>query len=168
MNQQPKALKILMLTEMAEVYGYFSLQAILIFYLLNVLSYSDANAYLFAGHFIALAYLMPVIGGWVADRFLGNRIAILFGGLLLCMGYALLIFGQPTFLLGLSLIIVGNGLFKSTLSSFIGEFYCQHDSHREAGFTLVFAGVNIGIITRHFKRRIYPKMLRMGNLFCCL
>lgn len=144
MSQQPKALRILIPTEMAEVYSYFSLQAILIFYLLNKLSYSDANAYLLSGHFIAFAYLMPTIGGWVADRFLGNRMAIFLGMLLLSLGYALLIFGEHSLLMGLSLIIVGNGLFKATMSSFIGEFYHHNDPRREAGFTLVFAGVNIG------------------------
>jgi len=147
---QPNALKILIPTEIAQMYGYFSLQAILIFYLINALSYSDAKAYLFAGHFIALAYLTPVIGGWIADRFLGNRIAVLLGGMILCMGYALLFFGQPTLLIGLSLIIIGNGLFKSNIASFIGEFYHRHDARRESGFTLVYAGANIGSLLAIF------------------
>lgn len=143
-NHQPKALSILIPTEMAETYGYFTLQAILVLYLIKELSYSDANAYAFSGQFVALAYLMPVIGGWLADRLLGNRIAILLGGLLLCMGYALLTLGQYSLFAGLSLIVIGNGLFKANISSFIGEFYTQNDSRREAGFTLAYTGINLG------------------------
>src|SRR5579862_4935038 len=141
---QPKALNILIPTEMASIYGYFSLQAILIFYLIKQLAYSDAAAYSFSGQFIALAFLMPVLGGWVADRYLGNRIAVILGGVLLCIGYFLLSFGQPTFLPGLSFIIIGNGLFRPSISSLIGEFYNHNDSRREAGFTLVYTGANIG------------------------
>jgi len=141
--QQPKSLWILIPIEMAETYGYFTLHAILIFYLIKELSYEDANAYALTGQFVAMAYLMPVIGGWVADRFLGNRIAILFGGLLLCFGYALLALSHHNLFSGLSLIIVGNGLFKSNISSFIGEFYTQNDPRRDAGFTLAYTGINI-------------------------
>lgn len=143
-KHQPKALRILIPTEIAEVYGYFSLHAILVFYLIKQLSYTDADAYAFSGQFVALAYLFPVIGGWLADRFLGNRNAILSGGLLLSIGYAVLSLGETLFFAGLSLIIIGNGLFKSNVASFTGEFYKQNDSRREAGFTLIFASVNIG------------------------
>lgn len=143
--QQPKALKILIPTEMTETFGYFTLQAILIFYLTQKLSFSDENAYMLSGQFIALAWLAPVVGGWITDRILGYRVAILSGSLILCMGYALLSLGRDKLFLGLSLIIVGQGLVKPNISSFIGEFYTeQQKTQRRAGFTLFYIGINIG------------------------
>lgn len=144
-QQQPKALRILIYTEMAEVFGYFTLQAILIFYLIKKLSFSDESAYTLSGQFIALAWLAPVLGGWITDRILGYRVAILSGSLLLFMGYALLSLGQSLLFPGLPLIIVGQGLVKSNISSFVGEFYTQqYDIQRKAGFTLFYVGINIG------------------------
>lgn len=149
-NQQPKALKIFFLTEMWEQYSFYTLQSLLVFFLIKQLSFSDADTYIFSGQFAALVYLTPVIGGWIADRFLGKRIAVLLGGLFLCMGYALLTLGQHALFMALSLIIVGNGLFKPNVCSFLGEFYTQHDSRREAGFTLFYVGINIGALLAMF------------------
>ncbi len=143
MKAQPKALRILLPTQMAETYGYFTLQSILIFYLTKQLSFSDADAYAFSGQFIALAWLSPMVGGWIADQFLGARVAILLGSFLLCIGYAILALGQHTLLTGLSLVIVGGGLFKPNISSFMGEFYASGDSRRAAGFTLIYVAINL-------------------------
>lgn len=165
MKQQPKALRILIPAEMAEVYGYFTLQAILVFYMTKQLAFSDAHAYTFSGQFIALAYLLPVMGGWVADRFLGNRLAILWGGLLMCIGYALLMLGWQLFLAGLTLIIVGNGLFKSNISSFIGEFYTRDDARREAGFTLAYTGVNLGSLIAIASAGYLQQLIGWGACF---
>lgn len=144
MHDQPTALKTLIFTEMTEVYGYFSLQAILVFYMIKALAFSDAQAYEFAGQFVAFAYLMPVLGGWVADRYLGHRMAILSGIFCLCLGYFLLFLNQAAFFYGLTLVIMGTGLFKGNISCFIGQFYSKDDPNRQAGFTLVYAGINIG------------------------
>jgi proton-dependent oligopeptide transporter, POT family len=146
MNKQPNALRILIPTEMAETFGYFTLQAILIFYLTETLSFSDEQAYILSGQFIAFAWLAPVIGGWITDRILGYRIAIFSGCLLLCLGYALLSLGRYMLFLGLSVVIIGQGLVKSNIASFVGEFYSQQndDTRRKAGFILFYVGINIG------------------------
>lgn len=146
LREHPKALRIFIPTEMSETYGYFTVQAILVFYLMKGLSFTDANAYAFAGQFIALAYIMPVVGGWLADHLLGNRRAIWVGGVFLCCGYALVALNPHLLLSGLSLVAVGNGLLKPNISSFIGEFYPEGDPRREAGFTLVYTGISIGAL----------------------
>lgn len=146
MSTQPKALKPIILMELWQSYAYFGLQAILVFYLIQKLSLPDNEAYAFCGQFVALSYLTPVVGGWIADRFLGFRVSILIGGILLCLGYALLACGQYTLLTGLSLVVIGNGLLLPNLSSFLGEFYTENDSRREAGFTLFYVSANIGAL----------------------
>lgn len=144
--RQPKALRTLFLTEMWERYGFYTMQAMLVLYMIKRFSFSDADSYAVLGQFTALVYLMPVIGGWVCDRFLGNRIAILLGGLCLSIGYALLALEYHTFFMGLSFIIVGSGLLKPNISSFLGQFYGVNDSRREAGFTLFYVGINTGVL----------------------
>lgn len=150
MPKQPKALTIFFLTEMWEQYGFYTLQPLLVFLLIKRFAFSDVNAYLFSAQFAALVYLTPVIGGWVADNCLGKRFAVLLGGSLLCVGYALLALQQSTLSIGLSFIIIGHGLFKPNIVGMLGEFYGQHDSHREAGFTLFYVGINIGALIAMF------------------
>lgn len=144
--KQPKALRVCFLTEMWERFGLYAMQTILVFYLIEKLSFSDVDSYMVLGQFTALLYMMPVIGGWAADRFLGNRFAVLLGGLLLCLGYGLLALQKHTLFMGLSLVVVGNSLLKPNISSFLGQFYHQKDVRREAGFTLFYVGINIGVL----------------------
>lgn len=165
MNQQPKALKVFFLTEMWEQYAFYTLQPLLVFLLIKKLSYSDADAYLFTGQFTGLVYLTPVIGGWIADHFLGKRIAALLGGLFLCIGYALIALGEHTLFIGLSFVIVGHGLFKPNIVSFLGEFYSRYDSRREAGFTLFYVGINIGALLAMFCAGYIQKLLGWAACF---
>ncbi len=147
---QPKALKICFLTEMWERFGLYAMQSLLVFYLIHKMSFADTDAYMLLGQFTALLYMGPVVGGWAADRILGNRFAILLGGLLLSVGYALLALQHHTLFLGLSLVIVGNSLLKPNISSFLGQFYQEKDRRREAGFTLFYMGINIGVLLATF------------------
>lgn len=165
MTQQPQALKILFLTEMWERYGFYTLQAMLVLYMIKQFSFADVDAYAFLGQFSALVYLMPVLGGWVADRFLGNRIAVLLGGLFLCLGYALLALGENTLLVGLTLVIMGNGLLKPNISGFLGEFYTEEDSRREAGFLLFYVGINIGSLLATLCAGYIQKFMGWGACF---
>lgn len=144
MNKQPKALKVLFFTEMWERYGFYTVQAILVFYMIKKFSLSDTQAYSVLGQFLALGYIVPVVGGWVADRFLGSRMAVLLGCLNLCLGYALLAFEHTMLYVGLSFVIIGNGLLKPNVSTFLGRFYTYHDERQEAGFTLFYIGINVG------------------------
>lgn len=144
--QQPKALKILFLTEMCERYGFYTAQAMLVLYMIDHFNFIDQDAYTILGQFTAMLYLFPVIGGWVADRLLGSRFSILIGAAFLCCGYALLATEQHVLFLGLSLLIIGNSLLKPNISTFLGRFYKEDDPRCEAGFTLFYVGINLGVM----------------------
>lgn len=111
----------------------------------KALMLSDAKAYLLYGTFSSMLYLTPVVGGYLADRYLGFQRSIIVGGILLTLGYLLTaIPSHAIFFLGLSVIIVANGLFKPNVSSILGDLYRQSDPRREGGFTLFYMGINIG------------------------
>lgn len=142
---QPKALKPLFLTEMWERFGFYVTQSLLILYLTNYLNFSDPRAFVLLGEFTALVYIAPLLGGLFADRVLGPRYAILLGAVCLGLGYLLLgLYGKTLLYLSLSTIVVGNGLLKPNISSFLGEFYYPDDPRRDAGFTLFYIGINLG------------------------
>lgn len=142
--QQPKALRVFFMTEMWERFGFYTVQALLVLYMIEHFHFSDTDAYQLLGQFVVLVYALPVLGGWVSDRYLGNRLAVLLGGFLLCIGYALLASEKHALFLGLSLVILGNSLFKPNISSFLGQFYTTQDPRRDAGFTLFYVGINVG------------------------
>lgn len=148
--KQPKALKILSLTELFERYGLYTAQAMLILYLINHLSFTDTEGYRVLGEFTALAYITPLAGGWISDTLLGERFSILLGGLCECIGYALLALSPHTLYLGLSFAIIGAALLKPNISSFLGRFYADKDERREAGFTLFYVGICLGITLSMF------------------
>lgn len=142
--KQPNALKICFLTEMWERFGFYTVQAMLVFYMIDRFAFSDADAYAVLGQFTALVYLGPVVGGWASDRYLGNRFSIILGAIFLCFGYFLLALDNHTLFAGLSSVVIGNSLLKPNISSFLGQFYIQDDPRREAGFTLFYVGINVG------------------------
>lgn len=143
--KQPKVLAPLFSTELWERFGFYIIQGLLIFYLTRHLSFDDAKAYLVLGQYSALIYISPIIGGFLADRILGFRRAVVMGGILLFIGYALLATTIPILLFpSLATIIMGNGLLKPNISSLLGNFYHADDPRRDAGFTLFYMGINIG------------------------
>jgi POT family proton-dependent oligopeptide transporter len=144
-EKQPRGLYLLFFTELWERFGFYTLQTIIILYMTKALMMSDSKAYLLYGTFSSLLYLTPVIGGYLADRYLGFQRAIMIGGVLLVAGYLLTAFpSNMLFFLGLSVIIVANGLFKPNVSSILGDLYRLGDPRREGGFTLFYMGINIG------------------------
>lgn len=142
--KQPKVLTYFFLTEVWERFGFYTIQTLLVLYMVSALKFSDSKAYTIIGEFTALAYIMPLLGGYLADRVIGYRFSIVLGGLLLCAGYACLGVFPKSILAGLSLVIMGNGLFKPNISSFLGQFYGENDPRRDSGYTLFYIGINIG------------------------
>src|SRR6476660_3501411 len=109
------------------------------------LGWDAAKAGPIYGLYTALVYLTALPGGWVADRFLGPRRAVLYGGIIIACGHLALTFhGISTFFLGLFLIVVGTGLLKPNISTMVGGLYSADDNRRDAGFSLFYMGINLG------------------------
>lgn len=141
----PKQLWILFFTEMWERFSFYGMRALLILYTTKVLLFPEADANMQYGAYNALVYTMPLIGGWIADKLLGFRKAILLGGVLMAIGHLVLaIPSEATFFLGLGFLISGNGFFKPNISSFLGKFYTENDPRKDAGYSIFYMGINIG------------------------
>lgn len=144
---QPKALFLLFFTELWERFGFYMVQTILILYMTKGLLYSDERADLLYGTYGSMLYLTPVLGGYIADRFIGHRQSILLGGVLLMVGYAIMAIPHAQALfLGLSIMAIANGFFKPNVSTLVGELYEADDPRRDGGFTLFYMGINLGSV----------------------
>ena len=145
LSHQPKALKVLFLAELWERFSFYGLRALLIFYLVSQTYHNDTKAYSLYGIYLTLIYATTIIGGYLADRHLGNLRVIFLGSILIIIGHVLLFIPyQELFIYGLSFVLIGTSLFKSNVSSLLGEYYFQNDPRRDAGFTLFYMGVNMG------------------------
>jgi POT family proton-dependent oligopeptide transporter len=152
----PKGLWVLFGTEMWERFNFYGMRAILTLFLVNSLMLKENDASLIYGGFLGLCYLTPMLGGFVADRFLGNRNCIILGGLLMAIGQLLLfgsasVFGSDLGLattmmwLALGIIVFGNGFFKPNISSMVGSLYPkQEKSKLDSAFTIFYMGINLG------------------------
>lgn len=144
-EKQPKGLSLLFFTELWERFGYYAVQTIIVLYMSKGLHFSDHKSYLLFGTFASMLYITPVIGGYIADRFMGFQKAVIFGGILLTLGYSITaLHSEPMFFLGLSVLIVGNGFLKPNIGSILGTLYRDEDPRREGGFTIFYMGINIG------------------------
>jgi POT family proton-dependent oligopeptide transporter len=143
--QQPKGLYPLFFTEMWERFGFYMVQTILVLYMTKAMGLTDTKAYLLYGTFGSMMYLTPVIGGYLADQFIGFRQAIILGAVLFIIGYAIMAIKSPHALfLGMSFVIIGCGLFKPNVASIVGTLYGPNDPRRDGGFTIFYMGINIG------------------------
>ncbi len=150
----PRGLFVLFFAEMWERFSYYGMRALLIFYLVQHWLYSDSEASIIYGAYTALVYITPVIGGYLADRYLGQRKAVLFGAVLLTFGHFLMAFegtgtGQDSpainiFWLALSFIIVGSGFLKANISVIVGQLYPRTDIRRDPAYTIFYMGINLG------------------------
>ena len=141
----PKGLYVLFGAEMFERLCYYGMRALLTLYLTKALLKGDTEAFGIYGAYTALVYAAPVVGGKVADKILGFRRAIIFGGLLMAAGEFLILGGTEFFLFaGMALIIIGNGYFKANISSIVGRLYEDGDPRRDSGFTIFYMGINLG------------------------
>jgi POT family proton-dependent oligopeptide transporter len=149
----PRGLFVLFFAEMWERFSYYGMRALLIFYLVQHWLYSDSEASVIYGAYTALVYITPVIGGYLADRYLGQRKAVLFGAVLLTFGHFLMAFegdgGQGDFAinifwLALAFIIVGSGFLKANISVIVGQLYSRTDIRRDPAYTIFYVGINLG------------------------
>ena len=142
----PKGLFICFFTEMWERFSYYGMRALLIFYLVQHWGFTDGNEYILYGAYTSLVYMMPVIGGVLADRYLGSRKAVTFGAILLVLGHSLMTIENNVqiFYLSLALIISGVGFLKPNISTMVGALYPDGDKRRDSGFTIFYMGINIG------------------------
>ena len=149
----PRGLFVLFFAEMWERFSYYGMRGLLIFYLVQHWLYSDSEASVIYGAYTALVYITPVVGGYLADRYLGQRKAVLFGAILLTFGHFLMAFegdgGQDSmainvFWLALSFIIVGSGFLKANISVIVGQLYSRTDIRRDPAYTIFYVGINLG------------------------
>jgi POT family proton-dependent oligopeptide transporter len=150
---QPKGLYMLFFAEMWERFSYYGMRALLIFYLTQHWLFNDSKSNLIYGAYTSLVYITPVLGGYLADRYLGQRKAVLFGGILLAVGHSLMavegVGGQSdpainVFWAALAFIIVGSGFLKANISVMVGNLYRLTDVRRDGAYTIFYMGINVG------------------------
>jgi POT family proton-dependent oligopeptide transporter len=156
----PKGLFLLFTTELWERFSYYAMRAVLVLYLVDRvhnqggggLGWTQSEALSLYGTFTGLVFLTPLIGGWLADNYLGQRKSIYFGGAMMAMGQFLLAaphawfpdFVTEVFYLGLGILILGNGLFKPNIATMVGDLYKEGDHRRDGAFTIFYMGINLG------------------------
>jgi len=160
----PKGLYVCFFTEMWERFSFYGMKALLALYLIKHHGFTDAESLSVLGAYGGLVYATPVLGGILADRYLGMRKAVLLGGVLLCLGHLGMaveghaatvgpdgavhrdLFALSVFYLSLALIISGVGFLKPNISTVVGKLYAEGDPRLDSGFTLFYAGINVGAL----------------------
>jgi POT family proton-dependent oligopeptide transporter len=150
----PKGLYVCFLTEMWERFAFYGMKALLLLYVVGHHEFADIDGYLLLGTFGGLAYALPLVGGILADRWLGMRKAVVFGGLLLVLGQLGMAytgtgadhFALQVMYMSLALISVGVGFLKPNISTIVGKLYRDDDPRRDSGFTIFYMGINIGAL----------------------
>jgi POT family proton-dependent oligopeptide transporter len=148
----PVGLFILFFTEMWERFSYYGMRAILVLYLVQAttdanpgLGWSNGEALALYGWYTMLVYVASIPGGWIADKFIGQKKSVLYGGILLVAGHSILAVEQLwAFYTGLGLIVAGVGMLKPNISTMVGGLYRQGDIRRDKGFTIFYIGINVG------------------------
>lgn len=146
---QPRAIYYVVAIQIWEYFSFYGMRALLILYLTHQLGYTDSHAIDLYSAYASLVYVTPILGGWLADRLLGNRVAVIAGAALMTLGHIVLglsAVSAQSLYLALAIIICGYGLFKSNISCLLGELYPAQDSRREEGFSLLYAAGNVGSI----------------------
>lgn len=145
--RHPKGLWILAFGEMWDRFSYYGIATIMTLYLAHVFLFSDDHVYSIAGVYNTLGFGLPILGGFVADRLLGYRRAIMLGAVLIIFGNLVLIFkGIDGVYIGFSLVVVGIGLFKANITSQLGTLYPDHDKRKEGAFAVFYMGMNLGAL----------------------
>jgi POT family proton-dependent oligopeptide transporter len=151
-KEHPKGLMVLFFTEMWERFSYYGMRGILILYMVAAVNeggfgMDDTTAAAIYGLYTALVYLLALPGGWLADRILGQRKAVFYGGVLIAGGnicLAIPVFREVFFAIGLTLVVFGTGLLKPNVSAIVGELYTEKGANRDAGFSIFYMGINVG------------------------
>lgn len=166
-NGHPKGLYLLFVTEMAERFSYYGMRALFTLYLVAAF-FNSADASQIYGSYTGLVYLTPLLGGYIADRYWGNRRSIIVGGILMAIGQFLMFasacFVQQSIMeeggaidpnvnnglsltlmfIGLAALIIGNGFFKPNISTMVGDLYDPQDKRKDSAFTIFYMGINVG------------------------
>jgi POT family proton-dependent oligopeptide transporter len=150
----PRGLYMLFFAEMWERFSYYGMRAILVFYLTKHFLFQENPAYAIYGAYTSMVYITPVIGGYLADKYLGARKAVLAGGILIAIGHLLIALVEGPqgeqgvylngFYLGLAFIIVGTGFLKANISVLVGQLYPRDDVRRDGAFSIFYMGINLG------------------------
>ncbi len=146
----PRGLSTLFFTEMWERFSYYGMRALLLLYMTAPLAagglgFDAAQGGAVYGLYTSMAYMAALPGGWIADRLIGQRKAVLYGGIIISSGhFSMAIPSMVTFYLGLVLIVIGTGLLKGNVSVIVGQLYTPEDQRRDAGFSIFYMGINLG------------------------
>ncbi len=151
----PKGLYVLFFTEMWERFSYYGMRAILVLFMTKMLAFDPKFASGIYGNFTALVYLTPLIGGFISDRYWGNRRSIFAGGITMAIGQFVLFFAasfvhtnmdltKTLFVIGLTALVIGNGLFKPNISTMVNQLYKPGDKRVDAAFSIFYMGINLG------------------------
>ena len=184
-TSHPKGLYLLFATEMWERFSYYGMRAVLVLFLTKAMMMDKSFASKFYGGYTSLVYLTPLIGGYISDRYWGNRRSIITGGLLMALGQFTLFFSASNYgpaethglshwllYLGLGVMIVGNGFFKPNISSMVGSLYSDTDKRKDAAYTIFYMGINLGsflgntITSLIGDREGHPEAFRWAFLAC--
>ncbi len=148
----PRGLTTLFFTEMWERFSYYGMRALLVLFMTTAavnggLGFSDKQAAAVYGTYTMSVYLLCILGGFIADNFIGARRAVLWGGIVIACGhYSMAIHSNITFFAGLGLVAIGTGLLKPNISTMVGSLYSPTDERRDAGFSIFYMGINIGAL----------------------
>ena len=146
----PRGLATLYFTEMWERFSFYGMRALLILFMTasverGGLGFSDAKSGAIYGLYTSMAYMFNLPGGWIADRILGQRKSVLYGGIIIACGhFCMAMPGLTLFYVGLGLIVIGTGLLKPNVSTMVGALYTPEDNRRDAGFSIFYMGINLG------------------------
>lgn len=149
----PRGLYVLFMTEMWERFSYYGMRAMFVLYMVKCLMMDKEDASQIYGNYTGLVYLTPLLGGYIADRYWGNRRSILLGSLIMALGQFLMFASACVYtssmahwimFTGLGLLILGNGFFKPNISTMVGDLYEKADSRRDSAYTIFYMGVNVG------------------------
>lgn len=179
----PKGLYLLFVTEMWERFSYYGMRALFMLYMVQALLFDKEMASQVYGSYTGLVYLTPLIGGYIADRYWGNRRSIVIGAVTMAIGQFLLFLSACYFhhiemakylmFCGLGLLILGNGFFKPNISTMVGQLYTADDSRKDAAFTIFYMGVNVGstlapLVCGLVGNTGHPEDFKWGFLVSCL
>ncbi|HSS19258.1 MAG TPA: peptide MFS transporter [Pyrinomonadaceae bacterium] len=152
----PRGLSTLFFTEMWERFSYYGMRALLTLYMTSKiadggLGFDEKYSSLIYACYVSSVWYLPLVGGWLADKVLGARRAVLFGGIIIACGHYAMVFDSvPTFYAALVLIAFGTGLLKPNISTMVGQLYSPEDKRRDAGFSIFYMGINLGAFISPF------------------
>jgi POT family proton-dependent oligopeptide transporter len=168
LKDHPRALGFIFFTEMWERVGFYTLMAILVLYMDKVLGWPDGRKGDVYGLFLALCYFMPLLGGWLGDKVIGQIRTVRIGAFLMALGYVGLGVSGPgrvtTFYLGLLLIGIGTGIFKVNMAVLVGNLYSGRADLKDAGFNIFYMGVNLGAMVAPLLATLNNAVFQSYNL----